>query len=185
MRLSEETNMGEPSERSLKMLATALEKEEQGRNFYQQSVNSCFDDFGKEMFRILMNEEGVHITRIKEIYSALQGGKPWSADWKSHQPDNENLQELFRKRMRDLGAKETWQAGDLEAVNVGLQFEQSAIKFYEEALTDAVDPLEKEFIEAMIREERVHYASLADLKQFFSEPELWLAEMERHTLDGA
>jgi rubrerythrin len=177
--------MGEQSERSLKMLATALEKEKKGRDFYIESTEKCTNQLGKDIFRMLTSEEGVHITRIKDIYSALQGGKPWSAEWKSHQPDNENLQELFRKRMRDLGTNVTSNTGDVEAIEVGLKFEQSAIDFYEQELTKAVEPLEKQFIETMIKEERVHYGSLADVKQFLTEPELWMAEMEHHTLDGA
>lgn len=176
--------MGEQSERSLEMLATALEKEEKGRDFYKEAADKCTNQLGKDMFRMLITEEGVHITRIKEIYSALQGGKPWSAEWKSHQPDNENLQELFRKRMRDLGTNVTSESSDVEAIAVGLTFEQSAIDFYEQELNKATDSLEKEFIEAMIKEERMHYASLADVKQYLTEPELWMAEMERHTLDG-
>ncbi len=70
--------MAEGSERSLQMLAAALEKEEKGREFYRDAAAKCSNDLAKEIFRILTSEEGVHITRIKQIYTALEGGKKWS-----------------------------------------------------------------------------------------------------------
>ncbi len=177
--------MAEESDRALRMLATALEKEERGRDFYGQAVSTCSNELGKDIFRTLMVEEGIHIKRVKEIYEALHLGKGWSNDWKSHKQENENLQALFRERIRKLGPGVKAASSDLEALEVGLGFEQGAIDFYEQELARAIDPLEKEFIQVMIKEERSHYASLSDTKLYLTNPESWFTEMERHTLDGA
>lgn len=177
--------MGQTSDRSMKMLAAALEKEERGRDFYAKAVSTCTNELGKEIFRVLAAEEGIHIRRVKEIYDALSGGKSWSGDWKSYSTENENLRALFRQRMQKLGPKVTAGTPDLEAVEIGLTFEQGAIDFYEAELANATDALEREFIEVMIREERSHLASLSDVKLYLTNPESWYIEMERHTLDGA
>jgi rubrerythrin len=177
--------MAEDTDRSLQMLATALEKEEKGRDFYEKAASTCANELGKEIFGVLTVEEGIHIQRVKEIYDSLKGAKSWTGDWKKYTLPNENLQELFRERMIKLGPKVNAETGDLEAVDIGMGFEQGAIEFYEEELTKAEDPLEREFIERMIQEERSHFASLSDMKLYLTNPQSWLAEVERHGLDGA
>lgn len=172
-------------DRSLRMLAAALEKEETGRAFYQDASERCSNELGKELFKILVIEEGVHIKRIKQIYESLRGGGSWTEGWRSFEGVNETLQEVVRNRISTLGPKIEGITKDLEAVEIGLQMEQSAIKFYEEELPKATDAMEKEFIKKMIAEEHTHYASLADLKLYLSNPESWFTEKESPTLDGA
>jgi rubrerythrin len=177
--------MAEGSERSLQMLAAALEKEEKGREFYREAAAKCSNDLAKEIFRILTSEEGVHITRIKEIYRALEGGKGWSHEWRTHTQENQDLQRLLRERARKLRSSVKGDTGEVQAVDIGIGMEQGAITFYTEQQTKAVDPLEKEFVAQMILEERGHLRSLEDLKLFLTDPDSWYIETEHHVLDGA
>lgn len=173
------------SDRSLGMLNLALEKEERGRDFYKQAIEQCFSELGKDMFRTLMAEEGMHIKRIKQIYESLQEGENWSAEWRSLRTENEDLRKLFRERMVKLGPRVKSDSGDLDALAIGLEMEQGAINFYEQQREKSTDILEKDFIDSMIAEERNHYAALADVKLYLENPDSWFAEMEHHTLDGA
>ncbi len=177
--------MPESTERSLSMLAAAIEKEEFGRDFFAKAVSDCKNELGKEIFRTLLKEEGVHIARIKQVYDALSTGSGWSTEWKALKGTNENLQQLFRDRLAKLGTGVKGDTGDIEALDLGMEFEQGAIKFYEEHLPSASDDLERAFVETLIKEERTHYATLADIKQFLTNPESYYTEMERHGLDGA
>jgi rubrerythrin len=177
--------MTEASDRSLQMLNMALEKEEKGRQFYKEAAEKCTGALGKQMYRALMADEGVHITRIKEIFQALQGGQPWSAEWKKLNLENEDLRNLLKERMTKLGPKAKADSGDMDAVKIGLEMEQGAINFYEDQLKKANDSLETDFFQKMVAEERTHYAALNDVKMFLENPELWFAEKERSTLDGA
>jgi rubrerythrin len=177
--------MAELFERSLKMLAAALEKEEKGWEFYKDAAARCSNELGKEMFRRLMADEGVHITRIREIYASLQGGNAWTDQWKAHKGEVEDLQKLVAERIEKLGPKITAESGDIEAIDVGIQMEQGAIAFYADQLQKATEPLEREFITLMVREERSHFAALRDFKHYFESPDSWFIEKEHHTLDGA
>jgi len=172
-------------DKSMTMLATALEKEERGRDFYRDAVSKCSNQLGKDIFKSLMEEEGIHIRRVKMIYDSLHSGKAWSEEWKSLQGTNEKLQELFRRRIIELGPKVKAESGDLEALDVGLAMEQGAIDFYDEELQRATDPIEREFISCMIGEEHIHYSALADIKFYLTNPESWFVEHEHHVLDGA
>lgn len=177
--------MPEETERSLQMLAAALEKEEKGRDFYKQAMDKCTNPLGRELFRSLVADEGVHIVRIKEIYESLRGGKVWNAEWKSHTAQNEDLRQLVRARSMELGPRITAETSDLEAVDIGIQMESGAIAFYQDQRAKAVDELEKDFADIMLAEERNHLRGLEDLKLYFTNPESWLLEMEKPTLDGA
>lgn len=177
--------MAEGSDRALEMLAVALEKEQTGRDFYKEAAEKCANDLGKELFRTLMVEEGVHIKRVKEIYEGLRGGKVWTQEWKAHRIDNPDLDKLVRERISKLGPKAKGETGDIEALGIGLEMEQGAINFYGDSLVKAVDPLEREFVTCMIDEEKCHYRALADLKLYLENPESWFTEHEHHVLDGA
>jgi rubrerythrin len=172
-------------DRSLRMLAAALKKEEAGRDFYKEASEKCSNEIGKELFNILVVEEGIHIKRVKQIYDSLRGGSAWTEGWRSFEGVNETLQKVIRERINNLGPKIPVIEKDLEAVEIGMQMEQGSIKFYEEELPKATEALEKEFIKRMIAEEHTHYASLADLKLYLSDPESWFTEKEGPTLDGA
>jgi rubrerythrin len=176
--------MTEGTERSLQMLAAALEKEEKGREFYRDAAAKCSNDLAKEIFRVLTSEEGVHITRIKEIYTALEHGKSWSKEWKAHRFENDDLQNLLRSRADKLRSAVKGDTGEVEAVDVGIGMEQGAITFYTDQKAKATDGIEKEFVEQMIVEERTHLRSLEDLKLYLTDPESWFTETERHGLDG-
>lgn len=173
------------SDKSLEMLNIALEKEERGRAFYKDAVAKCSSSIGKDMFRSLMADEGIHIKRIKLIYDALGKGQDWSSEWKSHKVENEDLHKLFRSRMVELGPQVKVDSGDLDAIKIGLEMEQGALSFYEAQLAKATDTLEKDFINCMIVEERGHFAALEDIKLYLEDPASWFSEKEKPTLDGA
>lgn len=177
--------MADTIDRSLQMLAVALEKEEKGRDFYKGAVSKCANELGKDIFRKLMAEEGIHIKRVKDIYAALKGGKPWTDEWKAAGVADEKLQDLFRERMIKLGPKVKSSPGDIEALQIGLEMEQGAISFYLDHLEKTTDRLEREFVHQMVAEERTHYAALADVKQYLESPDSWFIEKEHHGLDGA
>jgi rubrerythrin len=173
------------SEKSLQMLALALEKEQSGWSFYKDAAAKCRTEMGQEIFRRLMADEGVHIQRVKEIYGSLAGGGTWSEDWKTYRTESEDLTKLIQQRVTKLGSKVKAETGDLEAVEIGIGMEQGAIDFYDEQMNKATDRMEQDFISVMLAEERTHFAALQDLKLLLENPESWFVEKEHHVLDGA
>lgn len=170
--------------RALSMIAAALEKEQKGRDFYKNASETCVNPLGKEIFKTLMTDEGIHIKRIKEISDFLSNGKEWNSHWRDYKVENEDLKKLFRKRIETLGSRVEGDTKDIEALSIGVQMEQGAIDFYEEQLGKATDPIEKEFVTIMINEERGHFAALQDLKMYLENPESWFSEKEHSLLDG-
>lgn len=177
--------MSDSIERSLHMLSTALEMERKGKAFYDEAIATCHNAVGREMFRMLMKDEVVHMDRILKIYEALKAGRAWSDEWKSLKPDHKDLRVLFKEMVSNHGTRITSKTSDLEALDVGIDFESRAISFYQEHLEKTTDSLEREFIEQIINEEKSHHAALSDMKLYLSEPAAWFGEQEHPGLDGA
>ena len=169
--------------RVIQMLSTALELEDEGFHFYDRTSAGCVNDVGIKIFQSLRDDEMVHAQRIKLIYQSLTGGMGWTTDWKNLPPAHTGMQVWFR----DLFDKQPAirpEVCEISAVEIGLELEVKSVKFYEQHLAPAVDPSEREFLITLSREEQGHYALLADLKLYLTDPSSWFLERQRGILDG-
>ena len=171
-------------DKSLQMLSTALEMEEKGKKFYEKAIGTAKNELGRDIFRTLMEDEIIHMGRIRKIYASLSDNQAWSEEWKGLKVEHDDLGKLFRQMAKKHGTEITAETSDLEAIDVGIDFESQSIEFYEEQLAKAVDPLEQEFIKEMVAEERSHHAALTDMKLYLSDPAGWFREKEHGGLDG-
>jgi len=176
--------MTKTDDRAIKWLATALQMEEKGEEFYKKAMDECKNKPGKEIWKMLRKDEIVHKSRIKKLYDSLKDGKGWKKSAIGKQADTKKLRTFFngvqKKHASDIKAE----TDDIKAMDVGIDFELKAIKFYEKNLTKAKDPVEKNFLNMMIKEERSHYTALSDMKLYLIDPVGWFRDKERTHLDG-
>lgn len=169
---------------SLDMLATALEMEEKGKAFYEKAGKSCQDPQCTEIFSTLMADEMIHTNRIKKIHETLNAGKCWTRDWESLKKPSGDLGAFFRdlafKERKKIKAETT----DLEAIDIGIDFELASVKFYQDHRAKASDPIEAAFLDQMTLEEKEHYRALKDTRYYLTDPEGWFIEKERAGLEG-
>ncbi len=172
------------SERACDMLSTALEMEEKGRDFYEKSAKSCSSPQVKQVFEMLAKDETIHIERINQIFDELSSGETWCSDWeeKTAGPD---LGQAFHAMAIEKGKEVSCRTEDVEALDMGIEFEMASIKFYKEHLDKAIDEIEKAFLKKMIAEEKSHHAALNDVKFYLTDPDGWFREKEGGRLDGA
>jgi rubrerythrin len=169
---------------ALDMLATALEMEEKGKAFYKKAVSTCRNPQCKEIFSSLMADEAIHTSRIKQIHDALTSAQCWTRDWEAIKSSEKNLGALFKALAKNGGEQIKAQITDLEAVDMGLDFELASIKFYQDHRVKSTDPLEAAFLDQMILEEKDHWKALKDTRYYLADPEGWFIEKERAGLDG-
>jgi len=171
-------------DRSLTMLSKALEMEEKGKAFYEKAIAECHNDLGLKIFTMLKKDEDIHVQRIQNIYEHLKGTHTWNDAWKTMDVGHKDLAVIFR----ELAAvhKDTIKAdtGDLAALDVGIDFEFLAVRYYEDHLKGAEEPLEIEFIKHMIEEEKSHHTALSEMKFFLADPAAWFREHEKGAFDG-
>lgn len=167
------------------MLETALDMENKGKTFYDQAEKKAAPELGQRIFKMLGEEELVHIDRIKKIYESIKTNGVFPVDWQGLTPKHGNLARVFRdlalKHGREINAK----TSDLEALAVGIDFEAESIKFYQDLGLKAQSEAEREFLARMVDEEKSHYTALKDMKFYFADPAGWFRETEKGGLDGA
>ena len=83
--------MTETRDRFIQMLCTAQEMEEKGRAFYEKAFSNSENPLGKEIFRLLIDDEIVHLERIRKISDSLTKDQNWSEDWKNLQCPYQDL----------------------------------------------------------------------------------------------
>jgi rubrerythrin len=182
---TEEDAMTETRDRFTQMLCTAQEMEEKGRAFYEKALATCENPLGKEIFRLLIDDEKVHLERIRQISDSLTKVQGWSEDWKKLQCPYQDLGKVFRDLAARQNKAELANSSDLEALKLAQDFELRSVELYENQLPRATDPLEKAFLVQMIVEEKAHYRALQDTTYYLSDPEGWFMEKERAGLEGA
>ncbi len=170
---------------TLQMLKNALTMEEKGKRFYEKAVRECPDKLGREIFKFLRDEEVKHYEKIKEIYSGLEAGQKWNEEWLHFPEPRKNIKKIFRELARKYATEIKAGVSEREALDVGIEFESAAIKYYEKHLEQTETSLERKFIERLIGEEREHRRILEDLKYYYDDPHGWLMEKGRTGLDGA
>ena len=67
-------------EKAMQMLATALEMEKKGKEYYDRAARTTGNELGREVWKMLGEYELQHMDRIKEIYDSLQAGKGWTEE---------------------------------------------------------------------------------------------------------
>ena len=171
------------NQKLLDILKTALTMEEKGYAFYNQAVNRSSNPLGQAMFGRLRDDELVHMERIKTIVEGFSKGTDWKVDYDKLPSQPQPTVEMFRSLARAHSRNLKPDSGDVEAIEVGLDFETKAVKFYEEHLAQAQDPLEREFILRMIEEEKDHRETCLELKRFYADPAAFFLELEHPHLD--
>jgi rubrerythrin len=177
--------MTDPIQCSIDMLTTALEMEEKGKAFYEKAVRTCGNPQCQEIFSALIKDEALHQERIKQIHNTLTTGKCWTRDWESIKGPSENLGLLFQNLAVREKKKVKAETTDVEALDIGLDFESASIQFYQDQRTRNSGPLEAAFLDQMILEEKEHWKALKDTRYYLTDPEGWFIEKERAGLDGA
>jgi rubrerythrin len=168
----------------LKYLKTALEMEIKGRDFYDNVLKSIKDPTVKEIFTILRDDEIVHFKRIQEIYNSIQKNEPWDKKWEKLGEAHSDL-DIFFKNIINQRKESADFKDELDALNLGIQFEKNAVKFYKSHLENASSEEEKIFLKKLIEEEESHFKALSDMKLFYENPDAFFMEMEHSGLDGA
>jgi rubrerythrin len=173
------------SEHAQQMLETALKMEAKGQEFYTKAAATCRNPLGSAVFRKLVEDERAHVTRIERLFkTAKAGGKDWSAELGALEGGRGDLAVFFVALVDRSRERITADTTDLEALDIGIEFEANAVRFYEAELPKAQDATEQRFVRRMIAEEREHLTTLTELKRFLTDPDAWFRANEAIVADG-
>ncbi len=165
-------------------LQAAIKFEEDGRAFFLAANQKTEEKFGKSIFLSLADAELDHIQRIKTIYDSLSKMGEWP-DTPSLFTPKRLLKNIFEEAMEQIDQNVRPTTGEMEAVKLGIQYEEKGLKLYTDLSHAASHGLEKKFYTQLGNEERGHMLILKDIEAYYDDPVHWFSAKERSHWDGA
>jgi len=165
-------------------LQAAIKFEEDGRAFFLAAAEKTAEKFGKSTFKGLANAEMDHIQRIKTIYTSLDKMGAWPDTPALFSP-KQPVRNIFEEALAEIDRNVKPTTGEMEAVSLGIQYEEKGIQLYQELSGSASEGLEKKFYAQLGYEERGHMLLLKDIEAYYSDPVHWFSEKEKSHWDGA
>jgi rubrerythrin len=170
--------------KSFEGLQTAIKFEEDGRAFFLAANGKTEEKFGKSIFLSLADAELDHIERIKAISESLSNLGDWPNTPSLFSP-RRPMKNIFEQAMEEIDRNVKPTTGELEAVKLGIQYEEKGLKLYTDLSNAAPHWLEKKFYTQLGNEERGHMLILKDVESYYADPVHWFSEKERSHWDGA
>jgi rubrerythrin len=175
-----ENNMDEGR---LKALEIAMKLEEEGKKFYMDASAKATNAFATEMFWSLAKDEDMHLETVKAIYKKLKEERAWPKMVTSI-GDVVKTKAFFPKDVKDLNMTEENISESVKVLGISIEMEEKSIKLYGELAEKATDPFEARFYLALVHEERGHYLSLWDYREYLEDPAGWFSMKEGFRLDA-
>ncbi|HDS45259.1 MAG TPA: hypothetical protein ENN68_04075 [Methanomicrobia archaeon] len=167
----------------LKALEIAMEREREAKAFYLDAREKITNAYAQDMFHSFAKEEEKHLEKVKEVYKKLKKELKWPRLITSI-GDVVKTKAVFPRELEELTMTKQDVEVSLGIIKLGLEREEQSIKFYHELAEKATDPFENRFFIALEHEERGHYLTLWDYREYLEDPEGWFAMKEGFRLDA-
>lgn len=169
----------------LELMCTAVEIKEKMKALYADAAGKCSDPVGTETFEMLRDMEQKHLDRLNAMYADLAKGSSDLDACRFYDFEALGRSEVIHqlKQKRETISKAC--LDDVAAIESGMELENRGIEFFLSRLKEAAEPIEREFLNHMLAEERSHYILLADLRFYYIDTGHWFMEKAKTGLDGA
>jgi len=138
---------------ALQVLTLAMEREERGRDFYRDAAAGTIDPKGKSMFEWLARQEMNHYQKLSSQREALAQDRGWQKPSEAAEPA---LGSSEFPPMSEVSGEVTANAGELDALRVGIEAEKQSIALYSQAAQDSTNQDAKEMFLGLVDEEKGH-----------------------------
>ncbi len=171
--------MKQISEQVENAIVEAIKLEINGRKFFDHAEDITTHEKGKKMFHFLAGEEVKHLERFGKMFTEILGGTDWKQYIREDVEEGEApLITKLKENMKREGAK-----GEIEAIRVGMELEENAVRFFTQAAADADDPVAKKIFQEISEEEKFHYDLLQAQYDSVTRSGFWLGSAE-FQMDG-
>lgn len=157
----------------------AIKLEINGRKFFQHAEEITRHELGKKMFRRLADEEVKHLETFSRLFSQILKGKDWKKQMKNEKTEEKS--DLIERLKKSVKGEE--RKGEIEALRIGMELEESAIKLFGKAAEDVDDPVAREIFQKITEEEKFHYDLLQAQYDSLTRSGFWLDSAE-FQMDG-
>ncbi len=155
----------------------AMKMEQEAADFYAQCAEKTENPIGKKMFLSIAEDEkhhmvcAVHMNEKKE-FAPLET-RPI-----------EDMKRIFEENKQIMLERVSPTTDELQALEMAMKMEESAIRFYRNAAAQTKDPAEKAFFECLVRDEEEHFSILQNTHSFLSDTGNWFMWEEHGIVEG-
>lgn len=169
--------------KTLEGLQYAIQMEVDGKEYYQKASQESGNKLGKQLFQWLSAEEDKHRQRFEAIYNAIKNKEAWP-EVAIQSQRGERLGTLFSRALEAADANVKDVPAELHAIDKAMDIENKTHSFYKLQGEKAAYDAEKKFYGSLAAEERGHYLTLVDYREYLIDPAGWFRKAEHHSLDG-
>jgi len=164
-----------------KIIRTAIKMEKNGIDFYHKAEEKTSYPLAKKMFLSFAEDEKRHLTVLKEILTDLK-----FSDFKQFfaEKPRQKIENIFRKAGNEIKERITANPDELEALKIGMDMELESVQFYQTALEESEDNLQKAFLKRLVQEEKEHLQLLQNTHSYLKNSGDWFLWEEKALLDG-
>lgn len=156
------------TDKRLEIVKNALLLEHKGKALYESVADVSKIEGVRELFKMLVREEGKHIDLLTKQYSRVLKGESLDAS-DLEEGDATVTAEIFS----DEVVKEVHGAGyEAAVISAALEFEKNAVNFYSKQAEEAEFEGEKKLYMWLVRWEKTHMMMLAKLDNEIKE-QIW------------
>ena len=167
------------SEQVESAIKEAIKLEINGRKFFNHAADVTNHERGKKMFLFLADEEVKHLETFANLFSSILQG----ADWKKYVSPEEVRGEAPLVEKLKASMKHEEGKGEIEALRIGMELEQTAVRFFQNATAETDDPEAKKIFRQISEEEKFHYDLLQAQYDSVTHSGFWLGSAE-FQMDG-
>ena len=184
-------------EEALAVLRRAMENEREGYRFYLEASERSSDPAGQGTFRSLARDEERHLALLLVEHNSLSAGEGWvdPEEALTREVEVDITKPLFPGEK--LAPQErspfeaTWAAydieglaGDLAALESGMNIEEQFYKMYGKAAAETEDPLGHRAYQFLMKEENRHFKLLQEAHNYLSDNKHWWDAWELPFFEG-
>lgn len=156
-----EKTMSERRADILSILADAIEMEYEGKGFYEDVASKSKHLRTRDTFISLVKQEQRHVDILSEELRRMNEGRDLGSleELKKSAPQHPRISVFKDRDIRHL--KFNPDAGELDALKLGMEIENKSIKYYRDAGSQTADRSAKELFNWLVGEEAGHLTVLS------------------------
>jgi rubrerythrin len=165
--------MKEDTTVALSVLREAIRNELDGQTMYIQAAERTGDELGKAMFRSFAQEEEEHLHILQVQYAEVDESGQWVDVEAARKEQRDPKLVLFPQeegKAKEIIPEGT---GDLEALQIAIDFERRAVRMYEQAASETDNPTARAFYRDLAEWEGTHYEILDNSHDYLSNKGEW------------
>lgn len=155
----------------------AIIMEREAIDFYTKCAEKTKNPVGRKMFLSIVEDEKYHLACATKVTQG-QEFKP------AETTPLQDIKTIFERNKEAMLQRVSATTDELQALETAMKMEEEAIKFYQNAATQANDIAEKIFFECLIKDEKEHFTIFQETYSFLSDTGNWFMWDEHSIVEG-